>query len=67
VHPARKGAGPYLVVLVELPHAGGIRMIGNLLGDPQQVVRIGAAAVAEFEHHAGAKPPFSLLQWRVRE
>jgi len=67
VHPALEGAGPYLVVLVELPRAGGIRMIGNLLGDPQQVVRIGAEVVAAFEHHEEAKPPFSLLQWRVRE
>jgi uncharacterized OB-fold protein len=31
VHPALKDQGPYLVVLVELPHAGGIRMLGNLL------------------------------------
>jgi len=67
VHPALKGAGAYVVVLVELPHAGGIRMIGNLLGDPQQVVAIGAVVVAEFEHHAQANPPFSLLQWRARE
>ena len=67
VHPALNNAGPYLVVLVELPHAGGVRMIGNLLGDPQQVVRIGAAVVAEFEHHPGAKPAFSLLQWRVAD
>ena len=41
VHPALKDAGPYIVVLVELPHAGDIRMLGNLLGDPQQEVRIG--------------------------
>lgn len=67
VHPALKGAGPYVVVLVELPHAGGIRMIGNLLGDPQQIVRIGATVTARFEHHPQANPGFSLLQWRVRE
>ena len=41
VHPALKDAGPYVVVLVELPHAGSIRMIGNLLGDPHQAVTIG--------------------------
>ena len=34
VHPALKGRGPYIVVLVELPDAGNVRMIGNLLGDP---------------------------------
>jgi uncharacterized OB-fold protein len=66
VHPALKGAGPYLVVLVELPHAGGIRMVGNLLGDPHQPFRIGDEVVAEFEHHPQATPAFSLLQWRVR-
>jgi uncharacterized OB-fold protein len=63
VHPALKDAGPYLVVLVELPHAGNIRMIGNLLGDPQQSVRIGTAVAAVFEHHEGAQP-YTLVQWR---
>ena len=42
VHPALKGHGPYIVVLVELPDAGNVRMLGNLLGDPQQDVTIGA-------------------------
>ena len=42
VHPALKDHGPYLVVLVELPHAGNVRMIGNLLGDPHQEVVIGS-------------------------
>ena len=35
VHPALKDHGPYIAVLVELPHAGNIRMLGNLLGDPR--------------------------------
>jgi len=39
VHPALKEAGPYVVVLVELPHAGGIRMRGNLVGDQHNVSR----------------------------
>ncbi|MEL0080141.1 MAG: zinc ribbon domain-containing protein, partial [Rhodospirillales bacterium] len=38
VHSALKGFGPYLIVLVELPHVGNIRMIGNLLGSPEQEV-----------------------------
>ena len=42
VHPALKDHGPYIVVLVELPDAGNVRMLGNLLGDPKQEVRIGA-------------------------
>jgi uncharacterized OB-fold protein len=64
VHPALRGRGPYIVVLVELPHAGGIRMVGNLLGDPQQEVTIGAAVEAVFEPHDEAAPPFTLVQWR---
>ena len=36
VHPALKGHGPYIVVLVELPDAGNVRMLGNLLGDPRR-------------------------------
>ena len=65
VHPALKGHGPYIVALVELPQAGNVRMIGNLLGDPQQPVTIGAAVEGVFEHHAQAKPAYSLLHWRV--
>ena len=65
VHPALKEHGPYIVVLVELPHAGGIRMVGNLLGDPRQPVTIGAPVVAVFEPHAAATPPFTLVQWKV--
>jgi len=37
-----EGPRPYVVVLVELPDAGNVRMLGNLLGDPQQAVKIGA-------------------------
>jgi len=65
VHPALKDHGPYIVVLVELPHAGNIRMIGNLLGDPKQDIKIGANVEAVFEHHDASKLPFTLVQWRV--
>ena len=66
VHPALKAAGSYIVVLVELPHAGNVRMLGNLLGDPQQEVRIGAPVVAVFEPHDAADPgkAYTLVQWR---
>ena len=64
VHPALTEHGPYLVVLVELPEAGSVRMIGNLLGDPQQDVTIGAPVEAVFEPHDDATPPFTLVQWR---
>ena len=65
VHPALKEHGPYLVVLVELPQAGGIRMLGNLLGDPRQAVTIGAPVEAVFEPHDDAKVPFTLVHWTV--
>ncbi len=65
VHPALKEQGPYLVVLVELPQADNVRLVGNLLGDPQQVVKIGSAVEAVFEDHNDADPPFTLLQWRT--
>lgn len=64
VHTALVGHGPYLLVLVELPEADGVRIIGNLLGDPQQQVTIGARVQGEFEHHTEAPEPFSLLHWR---
>jgi uncharacterized protein len=64
VHPALKGHGPYLVVLVELPQAGGVRLLGNLLGDPAQPVRVGNAVEAVFERHAQAGETFTLVQWR---
>jgi uncharacterized OB-fold protein len=64
VHPALREHGPYIVVVVELPHAGNVRMLGNLLGDPRQEVPIGAPVEAVFEHHETADPPFTLVQWR---
>jgi len=63
-HPALKQHGPYIAVLVELPHAGNIRMVGNLLGDPMQEVRIGASVAGVYEHHGDADPANSLLQWQ---
>lgn len=65
VHPALATQGPYVIVLVELPQADQVRLVGNLLGDPQQPLIIGAAVDGVFEHHAAHAPPFSLLQWRV--
>ncbi|TDV19690.1 Zn-ribbon domain-containing OB-fold protein [Paraburkholderia caballeronis] len=64
-HPVLANATPYLVVLVELPHAGNVRMIGNLLGDPAQQVVIGASVRGVFEHHDDAPRPYSLLHWTV--
>jgi uncharacterized OB-fold protein len=67
VHPALKGHPPYVVVLVELPHADRVRMIGNLLGDPQQEVAIGSPVEGVFEPHDEGKPPYTLVHWRRDE
>ncbi|MBS0407348.1 MAG: OB-fold domain-containing protein [Proteobacteria bacterium] len=66
VHPALKERGAYIAVVVELPQAGHVRMVGNLLGDPLQEVRIASEVDGVFEHHPDADPPYSLLQWRLR-
>lgn len=65
-HPAHtglKGHGPYLAALVELPQAGRVRMVGNLLGDPMQDVVIGAQVRGVYEHHGETEPAFTLLHW----
>jgi uncharacterized OB-fold protein len=61
VHPALKEACPYIVAVVELPDAGNVRMVGNLLGDPAQNPPFDAAVEAVFEDHDEA----TLVQWKV--
>jgi len=61
-HPALKNACPYLVVVVELEGAGGVRMVGNLLGDAMQDVQFDAEVEAIFEDHPAGH---TLIQWRV--
>ena len=65
VHPALRDLGPYVILLVELPHAGGIRMVGNLVGDQLQQFAIGDAVEAVFEDHDSASVPYTLVQWRL--
>ena len=62
VHKALKEKGPYLIVLVELPDAGNVRMVGNLLGDATAPVEIGAEVEAVFEDHE--EDGVTLVQWR---
>jgi uncharacterized OB-fold protein len=67
VHAVLKDRGPYLAVLVELPQAGHVRLVGNLLGDALQVVRIGDRVRGRFEHHDDARSrPYSLLHWEIQ-
>lgn len=65
VHPALRDHVPYIVLLVELPQAGGVRMLGNLVGDPTIDPRIGAPVIAVFEDHDDVDPPCTLVQWRI--
>jgi uncharacterized OB-fold protein len=64
VHPALKEQGPYVVVLVELPHANNVRLVGNLLGDAAAPVEIGAKVRAVFEQHDDVEKPFALIHWQ---
>jgi hypothetical protein len=54
-----------VVVLVEIPEADGIRVVGNLLGDPLQDLTIGSEVAGVFEHHPDETPSFTLLQWQL--
>ena len=67
VHPALKDQGAYIIVLVTLPHAGSIRVVGNLLGDAGQEVVIGAQVDGVYEHHEDVEPPYTLMQWQLAE
>jgi hypothetical protein len=62
VHPALKDACPYMVVLVELPEAGNVRLVGNLAGDPRADLPIGATVEAVFEDHPEG---YTLVQWKL--
>ncbi|MBA4024858.1 MAG: DNA-binding protein [Gordonia sp.] len=53
---------PYITVLVELAGAGNRRVLGILLGDEMQNVRIGDAVSGEFVRDEGSTWP--LLRWR---
>lgn len=66
-HPAREGledAVPYLVVVVEIPAARGVRLVGNLLGDPARPPVIGEPLIGVFEDHLHEDDRYTLLQWR---
>jgi uncharacterized OB-fold protein len=61
VHPTLKEACPYIVAVIELPDAGNVRMVGNLLGDPMQNPPFDVAVEAIFEDH----PDATLVQWKL--
>lgn len=61
VHQALRQACPYIIAVISLPDAGHVRMVGNLLGDPNQNPPFDSEVEAVFEDHPGA----TLVQWRV--
>lgn len=68
VHPALVNALPYMVVLVELPQAGNVRMVGNLVGQGAEIpIEIGQNVEAVFEDHNEDGDKYTLVQWRLSE
>ena len=65
VHKALTDGVPYTVLLVDLDDAPGVRMVGNLAGDPLEPFAIGDAVEAVFEDHDDAETPYTLVQWRT--
>ena len=65
VHPALAAAVPYVAALIELPQAGSVRVIGNLLGDAHADYPLGSRVRAVFEDHHEAEPHFTLAHWTV--
>lgn len=61
VHPALKNRVPYNVVLVELPDAGRVRMLGNLLDCPNGEIQIGMLVEVAWED---VSDDVTLPQWK---
>ena len=64
-HPALRNACPYVVVLVELDRADGVRLVGGFDGDPMSAIAIGDSVTGTFEDHLDAGAQFTLLHWRL--
>lgn len=66
VHPSLKESLPYVVLLVALDSAAGVRLVGNLVGDAEQPFAIGDRVTAVFEDHPG-DDPYTLVQWQLEK
>jgi uncharacterized OB-fold protein len=51
-------------LLVEIPDADGVRVLGNLIGEATQSFAIGDEVEAVFEDHDDVAIPFTLVQWK---
>jgi uncharacterized OB-fold protein len=63
VHPSLVRAVPYVVVLVALPDASHVRLLGNLVDPPPALVPIGSELDPVYEHHDA----HTLLLWRLSD
>lgn len=64
-HPAFKDSRPYYIVLVELPEAGGVRVVGNY-PESSSPPTIGCCVTARFEQRKVAgrdAEKYTLVQW----
>jgi len=59
--PALADKVPYVILVVALDDDPQIRLVGNLVGDQQAPVPIGAKVEAVFEDH----PDYTLIQWKL--
>lgn len=66
VHPALADVVPYAVVLVALDEDPTIRVVGNLVGLPPELVEIGMAVSAVWERHEIDGEVIHLPQWTSR-
>lgn len=63
-HPSKpelSGAVPFVILIIELEDAPGVRVIGNLVGDQHRAIEIGSPVEARFEHHED----YTLVQWDI--
>jgi uncharacterized OB-fold protein len=55
---------PYVVVLVELPHAGGARILGVLKGD-DTALRIGAPVTGSIDPPSSKTKGYATIRWSL--
>lgn len=60
VHPSLVDRLPYVIVVVEIDDADGERIVGNFLGEPDEI-EIGQRVSLQWED---VKPGLTLPQWR---
>ena len=62
--PQMKAVTPFVTVLVELPHAGGARLLGTLVG-PEEGLRIGARATGDIQPASAVTSDLPVMRWRI--